>query len=328
MQYILGLDQGGTKTAAIILDSKGNILGLGLSMGAYHTEDGIEYAMSAVFEAVKAAEQSSHIKLSDIDILVAGMTGMDWPHERNLLKSALIHTTGIKNVEVYNDCIIAMYGGLNKEYGAVLCAGTGLNCAVRTPLGEEFILGFYIDDNAQGGSALGRRAIRKVLDAEIGLCHDTKLKEMVLNYTGKRTVEEFIYWYAINNDGIEGKNLVPEIMNIAKGGDEVANELLIEFSNDICKYIYAGLKKYDMLNLEVDIVLSGGIFKGEKNPLKEYVTKYTKEFAPKASIIDARYEPVVGAGIMGMLSLNNCFLDDEMKENIAKTAEKLNLNRR
>jgi N-acetylglucosamine kinase-like BadF-type ATPase len=159
MQYILGIDQGGTKTAAIIMNSEGTILGMGLSKGAYHTDDGIEYAMICVLEAVKIAVSVAKIELSKITILVAGMTGMDWPHESDLLKSALKETIGIENIEVYNDCIIAMYGGTTKECGAVLCAGTGLNAAVKRSSQDVFILGFYIEDDAQGGSALDRKSV-------------------------------------------------------------------------------------------------------------------------------------------------------------------------
>jgi len=327
VNYILGIDQGGTKTAAIILNCEGVILGLGISKGAYHTSDGLEYAMSAVSEAIKIAEESSQIKLSQISSLVAGMTGMDWPHERKLLKVALKAITGIENIEVHNDCIIAMYGGLNKSCGAVLCAGTGLNSAIISPSGEEYILGFYIDDDVQGGSALGKRAVRQVLDSEIGLCPNTKLKDMVLDYFKKKDIEEFLYYYATSSDSFEVKNLAPKIIDIASSGDEVAITLVSEFAKDMCKYVYAGLKKYNMLGLEIDVVLSGSIFKGEKNLMRDAVTNYIKDFAPKASIVNAKYEPVVGAGIMGLMAINNYSLSKEMEDNLANTAAIMNLYR-
>lgn len=327
MEYILGIDQGGTKTAAIILNSEGAILGSGLSQGAYHTSDGLEYAMNAISEAVKIAEESSQIKLSQISSLVAGMTGMDWPHERNFLETALKDVTGIENIKVYNDCIIAMYAGLNKKYGAVLCAGTGLNSAMVSPSGEEYILGFYIDDNVQGGSALGRRAVRKVLDSEIGLCPNTKLKDLVLDYFDKRDIEELLYHYATDSNSFEVKGLAPQIIDIAGKGDVVARQLISQFAIDMCKYVYAGLKKCDMLDMEIDIVLSGGIFKGEKNLMRDDVTNYIKEFAPKASIVNAKYEPVVGAGIMGLMALNNYSLSKEIEHNLSSTATILNLYR-
>lgn len=327
MEYILGIDQGGTKTAAIILNSEGTILGSGLSQGAYHTSDGLEYAMKAISEAVKIAEESSQIKLSQISKLVAGMTGMDWPHERNFLEKALREITGIENIKVYNDCIIAMYGGLNKNYGAVLCAGTGLNSAIISPDGEEYILGFYIDDDVQGGSALGRRAVRKVLDSEIGLCPNTKLKDLVLNYFNKRDIEEFLYYYTTNSDSFEVKNLAPQIIDIAGSGDGVARQLIFEFAKDMCKYVYAGLKKCSMLDLEIDVVLSGSIFKGEKNIMRDDVTNYMKKIVPKASIVNAKYEPVVGAGIMGLMALNNYSLNKEIENNLETTAAALNLYR-
>lgn len=327
MQYILGIDQGGTKTAAIIMNSEGYILGVGLGKGAYHTEQGIDFAMSSVKEAVSNAESSSGIKLKQITIGVAGMSGMDWPHEYELLKSALINVLGIKEIEVYNDCIIAMYGGTSNNSGVVLCAGTGLNSAVRDKEGKEFILNFYIEAGAQGGSALGDRAIRKMLDSEIGLGAPSRLKEMILGYTKQKDIEEFIYNFATGKiDNFEPKHIVPQVINLAEEGDKVSKDLVNEFGKDLSKYIFAGLNKFNMLNEEVDVVLSGSVFKGIDNILYKAVEKDVRKFAPNAIIINAKYEPVVGAAKMALWALN-INLDKKINSNIDNSAEKLGLKR-
>ena len=54
MKYILGIDQGSSKTHVIIGDETGHILGLGTGCGACHQVHGLEYAMNAVKEAAEA----------------------------------------------------------------------------------------------------------------------------------------------------------------------------------------------------------------------------------------------------------------------------------
>ena len=44
MKYVLGLDQGGTKTNAAIADLQGNLLGLGTAQGSLHTYKGLPHA--------------------------------------------------------------------------------------------------------------------------------------------------------------------------------------------------------------------------------------------------------------------------------------------
>ena len=329
MRYVLGIDQGGTKTAVVIIDRMGNILGVGKSKGAYHISDGIDCAMNSISDAADFALKESCVSINQIDVISAGMTGMDWPEDYKLLRSSLSKTFEIQNVQVYNDSIVAMYSGTAKKYGAVLCAGTGLNVAVRSPDGDEFVLGFYIEDKNQGGSALGRRAIRKVFDMEIGLCNSTKLTKLFLHHAHADTVDELLHRYVtdeIFQDGI--KDLVPQIIDIAGDGDTVAIELVKEFACDLSRYILVSLQKYDMLDMSVDVVLSGSVLKGNNNLLTQEIIHEVGKFAPKSSIINSKFEPVVGAGLAALMQLEDYDCQkEEIFKNLNASAKRFNLIR-
>ena len=51
---------------------------------------------------------------------------------------------------------------------------------------------------------------------------------------------------------------------------------------------------------EEDIVLAGSIFKGADNPLTSRVIEGVRGRMRGAQVVQARYEPVVGACIMGL----------------------------
>lgn len=329
MKYVLGIDQGGTKTAAVIIDGIGNILGAGKSRGAYHISDGIEYAMNSISQAAGLAVKEAGIDCADVVSVSAGITGMDWPEDYTLLKASLIRTLGITNVQVCNDCLIAMYSGTARTYGAVLCAGTGLNAAVKSPDGKEFILGFYIDDDAQGASALGKRAIRKVFDSEIQLCAPTKLTEFFLDIANVKTVDDLLHRYVTDNKFQSGiKNFVPNIIEIANCGDFVSIELIQEFAHELSSYVYAALQKYDLLNIDIDIVLSGSVLKGSDNLLTREIIREIKGFAPHSTIVNARLEPVVGAGLSALMMFENYNQNKELIiQNLHESAEKFQLIR-
>lgn len=328
MKYIMGVDQGGTKTDVVVSDIYGKIVGYGKGEGAYYVVDGVAAATAAVKKAADMAISKAGISSSDIIFLAAGMTGMDWPSDYPALEKVLTDATGITNMKIYNDSIIAMYGGTNKSSGVVLCAGTGLNVAVRSPEGDEYVLGFHIVDKDQGGTALVERAIQKVFLADIGLCAETELTKLFCDYAKTDDVEGLMYKCATDRRFYSSiRYLVPDIIDAARN-DEVACELINEFAHDLSRYIYAGLNKFNMCDLDVDVVLSGSVLKGKDNLLTEKIVECIKKFAPNANVIRAKYEPVVGAELLGLMSLDN-FEDNKetILENIQKSAAGLGLIR-
>lgn len=301
MKYVMGIDQGSSKTHVIIGDDCGNVLGFGRSYGACHSNTGIEYAMAAVEEAMNTALKQAGLTMGQIDTLAAGMTGVDWEYESSLLQDKLEELTRIRNVIVVNDCIIAMRAGSTHNYGAVLCAGSGLNCAVRDKDGNEFVYGFYIDDEYQGGSALGKACVRAVTEAYIGLEEETLLTDVILEKFHCRSVDQLLFNKVTGKITMEDYLSLPiDLEEAAHQGDETAKKILYRFGRQFGKYVTAAMKKMNMTGYETEVVLSGSIFKCREPELRKAVADYLAAEAPLAKIVDAEYEPIVGAYLIAM----------------------------
>lgn len=312
-KYILGIDQGSSKTHALIGDACGSILGFGQSRGACHSSTGIDSSMEAVAEALNQAALEAKIKLEEIGILVAGLTGVDWEFEAALLEQELRKRTGIEQIHVVNDCLIAMRAGTKKTYGAVLCAGSGLNCAVRDEKGNEFVYGFYIDEEFQGGTALGKACVRAVIDGHTGIGEKTALTEIVLEKFRCRTVDELLYKKVTGVIGDREFLQLPIYLDqAATEGDLVAKGILHRFGRQFGQYVSAGVKKIK-IDMAIDVVLSGSIFKCKSPELRQGVREYLEEETPMAKLVDGIYEPIVGAYLMGLdlVSADKSFEDDE-----------------
>ncbi|HYF79631.1 MAG TPA: BadF/BadG/BcrA/BcrD ATPase family protein [Symbiobacteriaceae bacterium] len=324
MGLILALDQGATKTAALVATAGGEILGVGYSRGACHASDGMDAAMAAVREAAAAALGQAGLGAeagavahgpmpgagpapdvpapglpAHIDHVYAGMTGADWPHEYPLLETALREATGVANVTVVNDCIIARRAGTDAPWGAVLCAGTGLNAAVISPRGDSYIYGYYINGDDNGGTALGRLSLRAVFGAEAGIAPPTLLTAGLLNHFRLTTVDDLMMRYVGGELG-PTSTLVPILVEAVRAGDAVAERIVGEFGERLARYVTAGLRRFAMTDLEQDVVLSGGIFKADLPGLRERVTQAIRRDVPGARAVDARYEPVVGALLLAL----------------------------
>ena len=83
-------------------------------------------------------------------------------------------------------------------------------------------------------------------------------------------------------------------------GDPAAVHILAGFGEACAGYAAGGMARLDMLQDEVTVYLSGGIFKFRSSILKDTVTAGILKANQWAKVKDAMYEPVVGAALIGL----------------------------
>lgn len=326
MKFILGIDQGGTKTAAALMGTDGRIYGTGFEQGAYFPVHGKETALLLMQNAAEKAMAQAGSGVSDIEMIVAGVTGVDWQGDDEMIAAALREWLPVNEVSVCNDCVIALYGGTYHGTGAVICAGTGLNAAIRKSGGECFVFGDYLGENLQGATALAQRGARAVFDARLGIGEAERLTALYLKFAEAENVDDLLHKYMTDTAFQDHlRYIVPEIVALAEERDETTRRLLECFAEELNIYITAGLRKMDMQDQALDIVLAGSVFKGKDNPLTNHLIRKIREDIPNANVLRARYEPVVGACVMGMLQKQE--FTEEMRRSLSDSAEKMSLLR-
>ena len=325
--HSLAIDQGGTKTMAIVFDDEGHILGKGVGAGACHFFDGMPKAMAAVEAAAKLALAQARLATKDLRAISAGLAGANWPEEIVALETELRTLLSVKDVKVYNDCLIALRGGTARIRWAVLCAGTGLNAAVRFNEGAPFVYNNYIEDLDQGAKGLGARALRAIFLSEIGVLPPTILTEIALRFFEFEKVDQFLLAYQRQQLRKPIQDLSPLLFEAAGQSDRVALEIISQFGVSISRYPIAAIQKHGAQNAEMDIVLSGGLFKAKDTLLIKTITDEIHRIAPNARIIEAAYEPVVGAMLLVLDSKYRGEIPPAVMRNCQTSAEKLNLVR-
>ena len=325
MKYVLGVDQGGSHTWAVVCSQEGDLISLGCSFGACQSYDGMDRAVLAVKNACTEAMLSAQINPGQVEMLLGGITGADWPDEYLNLQRQIRLLELADHVEIVNDSMIALRGGTRAQFGVVLIAGSGGNCAVVAPDGREFIYGYYQEPGLQGGGALSHHVLAAVYRSATGREEETELTNRVLDYYGFPEVDALLRADVENRlPSIAG--LVPVLFQVAQAGDLVALKILRLFGEGSAELIIAGLKRFEMMDLEVDIVLSGGVFKSQTTQLVNVISTNLQHAAPKARLVQARYEPVVGAALLG-LGKSNIRLVDSIWKKIDQSAQRLDLVR-
>ena len=286
---ILGIDQGSTQTRAAICDGRGKILGFGKSFGACHSVTGMGSAMRAAAEASQAAIETAGVSNAEVDILFAGLTGADWPEDYSLLEDNLMRLGLAKNVRVVNDSLVALRGGTQAAYGGIVIAGTAANCAILSPAGQEFIYHYYIEDHLQGGVGLGRSVLQAIFRSATGRERETMLTPSVLKALGFSSVEALLRARIagrLSHDRV--KDLAPLFLQIAYEGDAVAREIVTAFAFGLAELVTAGFERFSMTHLEVEVVISGSIFKSPCRLLADVMAAEIQKPVPGARLINAR----------------------------------------
>jgi N-acetylglucosamine kinase-like BadF-type ATPase len=319
MHYVIGIDQGHTNTRAVVCDFSGQILGVGKTYGACHCHSGVEKALGAIRAAGEQAMDQAGIRAGQVAQIHSSMTGADWAYQYALCQGYLRSLGWTDAVTISNDCIGAMRGGTEQPYGAIYVAGSGANCAVRSPKGEEFIYGYFLDDSRQGAAALGRAALLAALNTLPGITPPNSLTERVLAHYHQPDLEALCM--ADSERRLEHINqLTPYVFEEAYyRHDPVAAEIIHTFALSCAEAVTCGLARFDMLGLEVEVVVSGSVFKGLGTLLIETFASGIHRRAPRAKVVSARYEPVVGAAL---LALETCGISvtGEVKANVERTA--------
>ena len=81
-----------------------------------------------------------------------------------------------------------------------------------------------------------------------------------------------------------------------------------------------------MLDVECDVVFSGDLLKNNNSIINKMITEYILNHSKNKTIVNAKFHPVVGACIMGILNKTGSFEKDKL-QNALTTCEWFGLDR-
>src|SRR5574338_920214 len=287
---VLGVDGGTTKTVALVADETGRVLAAARGGGSNWSGEDVEIPMQVVANTAREALTRAGLTGDDVAVGVFTLAGADWP-EDHTRRHAVLSKAGIaRQVMVKNDAFGGLRAGLTRPYGMVLAVGTGFNAAVITPKGQEDAFGYF--ETTGGGGTITRRAFDAVLDAAEGRGEPTLLTDIFLERLGFPTVEAMLR-ASIQRQIDHGRfySVTPRIFEAALRGDTVAVEIIVQMGRELASYITAMARRFEMRDLEFEVVLAGSVFKGVGPLLVDAITLDIHRTAPYAKIVRARFEP-------------------------------------
>ena len=234
VRYWLGIDAGGTKSLASLIDEDGRELGR-VKAGAGNLRIGFEAVEQLTLGMAQEALHQAGLPQDRLGAvsLGLGLAGLSRASQSRQLATS---QWPFAKVAIASDAEIAHLGAHRGEDGAILIVGTGSIAYLKVGGKVDTMggYGFPISDEASG-AALGLSAVRHALRALDGRTQSTPLSDAVTGQFDDSTAA-VIEWMETAAPG-DFASFAPLVISYAERGDYIARSIVIEAVRHIERFI-------------------------------------------------------------------------------------------
>ncbi len=332
MTYVLGVDAGNTKTIALVAGRDGAIAGGGRGgcgdiydtthvYGDRSPAAVAAAALASVEGAVRDALGVAGIAPAALEAGAFNMAGADWPEDYDYLRAAMERRGFGRCVVVVHDSIGALRAGSPDGTGVAVACGTGAAIGARAPDGRVWHTSFW--QEAQGGHELGKKTLRAVYRAELGIDPPTTLTRRVLDFYGRlgvAGVEDVLRLFTAR-EGAPPRDvhrLAPLLMDEAQCGDGTARRIVQEHGAGLGDYALVAARRVGVEWTPFTLVLTGGVLREPSSLLMEAIIARVRTTCPDIQPVQSRFEPAVGALLLA-LEAAGITIDEPLLETLTAT---------
>lgn len=341
MEYVLGVDGGGSKTICLTANSKGQILGIGSGDSVNTNYVPRQEAIKSLTSAVNAALAQAGLQGKQIDRLCVSA-----PSEPGATDEAM-KACGIRHILRAAEGETPRWAArfwIDGHVGVTVDAGTGSLARGWARDGRVANSGGWGGTLGDEGSGywISIQAMRAVMQSQDGRIEPTILTQLVLSHYGMSDVLDLVFqatqglikpedphqYMVIPDSDMDHENgekpiggyrfrelsrqrtltreqiagLCPVVVQAARLSDLKAIEILEEAGTELGRLGVAVIKRLGMENEEFAVVPFGGVFRAGELVLRPF-QKTVLYVARSAVVVSPRFEPVVGAVLLAINDL-------------------------
>lgn len=314
MRYYIAFDGGGSKLQGLLFDENGVVLGSGLSGG-----------INSNVHSQEAVEQ--HIR-ECVDQMFGGLENP--PGEISGIISSQYTPEYRESVERYAPCLEILGGG-EGTLGVLVCGLTSGLCALAGTGSDIFLIedmkcvdvlggwGYLLGDDGSGvwiGVHAARRLARAVSGVEPRSLMTDMLEEIYQVHSAGDLIRE-VYGRKSSPAFYLG-SICRVVQQAAEQGDPVAIGILRDAGEALAKQASLLIDKHQFGGT-IPLCLTGSVLR-RCHAMRQRFSEYLWERYPDLQILRPRFEPVVGAVIMGMLHSGKA-MSEELMQTLAETCK-------
>lgn len=285
----LGIDGGGTKSDAVLVDEIGNVLAFGRGGSTHSLFVGSHAAYENYAESIRDALKGRHPHA----LWVAGVPQRIFEH------------AGIEITEAHflhaHESEMALAMAL-ETHGIVVLAGTGSFVSAIGPDGERLTLdglGPVLGDYGSGYQ-IGLAGMRAAMSSSWAPERKTALETLVpseLGVTSVHDVFDLVYAQPIGRSRIA--SVARAVVRAAEDGDAVARKIILQAADDISDVLTDVVHRLGLEESDWAMVASGGIAQNCEMYWARVCERALK-IAPNLRPIRPKLRPCVGAALLAL----------------------------
>lgn len=296
-EHVVGVDGGGTRTRAVILDAGGVEVGRAEGRAAVASAQDPGAPARAVAETVREAAEAAGVE-PPVRALWAALSGAGREEPRSAVEVELGRLDLAGAVRVGADVHAAFHDAFGAGPGILLIAGTGSIAWGRAEDGREGRVGgwgHHIGDEGSG-YAIGLEALRRVARHVDGRAPETVLLDAVLEHLEADRVEEVVPWAHDASKG-EIAALARAVVRASREGDAVAGEIVAEAVEELEGHVLTILQRLGPWEEPPGLALAGGLLR-PGGSLREIVTRVLAKH--QITPLDRALDPAMGAARLAL----------------------------
>ena len=301
MQFVIGIDGGGTKTLVKIANLEGKLIFCAEGGPANINSTERHTIQSTIADLIIEGLKAIGGDPPDCRMLCMGTAGAGRPAEKVIFEN-IFRNLGFSDILITDDAHTALYGGIDSDEGVILISGTGSICYGRNKRGETRRAGGwgYIIGDEGSGYDIGLQAIKhtaRSIDKRDG---ESLLSSMILKRLGISGMDELIgLIYRSGNGRSIIAELAPVVDEAYINGDIYAKGILDNSVSELFKCVKAVIDGMEFSRKQIYLAFSGSVLKKCR-----YISGRLKDVIcstyPEITVIDAKNDAAWGAVLMAL----------------------------
>lgn len=292
-RYVIGVDGGGTRTRAVVLDRDGKEVARAEGDAAVADAAAPAPGARAVAATCRAAARASGVDVP-VDVVWAGLAGAGREAARSAVEVELGRTGVARVARVGTDVLAAFHDAFADGPGVLLIAGTGSIAWGRAEDGREGRVGGWGRHIGDEGSAyaIGMDALRRVAKNADGRAPETALRGAILGHLDLAEVDALVQWTG-TAERAKVAELAPVVAAAATTGDGAAKEIIDHALDELERHVLAVLENLGPWRTPPRVALAGGLLRpgrALRAPMEAVLTRHG------VPVLEREIDPAMGAG--------------------------------
>ena len=312
---IAGIDGGGTRTRAALVDESGALLGL-VEAGGSNLQlvgmDGLERVLEDLWSRLGTG-------ILPLRSLCLGLAGAGRKPEQEEAAGLVRRRGWAAQVRVMSDAEAALEGAYGGGPGVVAIAGTGSIVMGTNRRGERVRAGGWgpLLGDEGSGYAMALEALRAVLRSRDGWDAGTALAQELQEALGLADWDQLVrqvYGGELTRERIAALN--PRVFAVARDGDAVAGRIVAAAGAALGRQVAAVAHRLGLVP-QAQVVCSGGVLTSERDALWPALADAAAESGVDLRLREPQLPPVLGA-VLSAWRLAGLQMDPGLVDRLAR----------